>query len=128
MCIRDSAPIMPTPETEPQGEGYGQGNGTVLAYTENCYVYYLYVSTTPILDPVSPPGMDIGKDLVAASATRLVLAILSVGENYGYAIIKRLEELSAGELQWTDGMLYPVLHRLAVSYTHLRAHETKANL
>jgi PadR family transcriptional regulator PadR len=56
--------------------------------------------------------MNIGKDLVAASATPLVLGILSEGESYGYAIIKRVEELSAGELQWTDGMLYPVLHRL----------------
>ena len=56
--------------------------------------------------------MGIGKDLVAASATPLVLAILSEGESYGYAIIKRVEELSEGELQWTDGMLYPVLHRL----------------
>jgi len=56
--------------------------------------------------------MNIGKDLVAASATPLVLSILSEGESYGYAIIKRVEELSGGELQWTDGMLYPVLHRL----------------
>ena len=56
--------------------------------------------------------MSIGKDLVAASATPLVLAILSEGESYGYAIIKRVDELSEGELQWTDGMLYPVLHRL----------------
>jgi DNA-binding PadR family transcriptional regulator len=56
--------------------------------------------------------MSIGKDLVAASATPLVLAILSEGESYGYAIIKRVEELSDGKLQWTDGMLYPVLHRL----------------
>lgn len=56
--------------------------------------------------------MDIGKDLVAASATPLVLSILREGESYGYAIIKRVDELSGGELQWTDGMLYPVLHRL----------------
>jgi DNA-binding PadR family transcriptional regulator len=56
--------------------------------------------------------MDIGKDLVAASATPLVLAILAEGESYGYAIIKRVAELSRGQLQWTDGMLYPVLHRL----------------
>ena len=56
--------------------------------------------------------MDIGKDLVAASATPLVLAILREGESYGYAIIKRVDELSGGELTWTDGMLYPVLHRL----------------
>jgi len=56
--------------------------------------------------------MNIGKDLVAASATPLVLSILSEGESYGYAIIKRVDKLSGGELQWTDGMLYPVLHRL----------------
>ena len=56
--------------------------------------------------------MEIGKDLVAASATPLVLAILSEGDSYGYAIIKRVDELSGGRLQWTDGMLYPVLHRL----------------
>jgi transcriptional regulator len=56
--------------------------------------------------------MDVGKDLVAASATPLVLAILANGESYGYAIIKRVTELSNGHLQWTDGMLYPVLHRL----------------
>jgi DNA-binding PadR family transcriptional regulator len=56
--------------------------------------------------------MDLGKDLVAASATPLVLAILAEDESYGYAIIKRVTELSGGHLQWTDGMLYPVLHRL----------------
>jgi transcriptional regulator len=56
--------------------------------------------------------MDMGKDLVAASATPLVLAILTEGASYGYAIIKRVAELSGGHLRWTDGMLYPVLHRL----------------
>ncbi|HEY5617069.1 MAG TPA: helix-turn-helix transcriptional regulator [Vicinamibacterales bacterium] len=56
--------------------------------------------------------MDFGKDLVAASATPLVLAILTEGDSYGYAIIKRVAELSDGHVQWTDGMLYPVLHRL----------------
>ena len=54
----------------------------------------------------------IGKDLVAASAVPLVLAILEEGESYGYAILKRVRELSDGELEWTDGMLYPLLHRL----------------
>ena len=56
--------------------------------------------------------MTIGKDLVAASATPLVLGILTAGDSYGYAIIKRVGELSGGQIQWTDGMLYPVLHRL----------------
>jgi PadR family transcriptional regulator len=57
-------------------------------------------------------GMRIDKDLVAASATPLVLAILAEGESYGYAILKRVRTLSGGELEWTDGMLYPLLHRL----------------
>ncbi|HTQ36252.1 MAG TPA: helix-turn-helix transcriptional regulator [Steroidobacteraceae bacterium] len=56
--------------------------------------------------------MELGKDLVAASATPLVLAILAERESYGYAILKRVAALSGGHLQWTDGMLYPVLHRL----------------
>ena len=56
--------------------------------------------------------MNIDKDLVAASATPLVLSILTEGESYGYSILKRVRELSGGELEWTDGMLYPLLHRL----------------
>jgi PadR family transcriptional regulator, regulatory protein PadR len=56
--------------------------------------------------------MDIYKDLVAASATPLLLSILEEGDSYGYAIIKRVKELSEEEMNWTDGMLYPVLHRL----------------
>lgn len=56
--------------------------------------------------------MHIDKDLVAASATPLVLGILADGESYGYAIAKRVAELSGGRMRWTDGMLYPLLHRL----------------
>lgn len=56
--------------------------------------------------------MEFNKDLIAASSTPIVLAILSEGDSYGYAIIKRVQELSGGHMEWTDGMLYPVLHRL----------------
>ncbi|WP_062389836.1 PadR family transcriptional regulator [Demequina iriomotensis] len=56
--------------------------------------------------------MKVGKDLMAASAAPLVLAILAEGESYGYAIVRRVRELSDGELEWTDGLLYPLLHRL----------------
>jgi DNA-binding PadR family transcriptional regulator len=54
----------------------------------------------------------VAKDLVAASATPMVLGILSEGESYGYAILKRINELSGGQLDWTEGLLYPLLHRL----------------
>ena len=57
-------------------------------------------------------ALHIEKDLVAASATPLVLGILADGESYGYAILKRVQELSGGQMAWTDGMLYPLLHRL----------------
>ena len=50
------------------------------------------------------------KELVAASTVPLVLSVLSEGESYGYALIQRVRELSGGEIEWTDGMLYPVLH------------------
>lgn len=56
--------------------------------------------------------MDINKDLIAASSTPIVLAILAEDDSYGYAILKRVRELSGGRVEWTDGMLYPVLHRL----------------
>jgi len=57
--------------------------------------------------------MEINKDLMAASSTPMVLAILADRDSYGYAILQRVRELSGGRLEWTDGMLYPVLHRLA---------------
>src|SRR5688500_11476748 len=56
--------------------------------------------------------MEINKDLIAASSTPMVLAILAEGDSYGYAILRRVRELSGGRMEWTDGMLYPVLHRL----------------
>jgi len=56
--------------------------------------------------------MEFNKDLIAASSTPIVLSILAEGDSYGYAILKRVKELSGGRMEWTDGMLYPVLHRL----------------
>ena len=56
--------------------------------------------------------MFISKDLTAASSIPLVLSILKLGDNYGYAIIKIVREYSGDEIQWTEGMLYPVLHKL----------------
>ncbi|MDO8348742.1 MAG: PadR family transcriptional regulator [Planctomycetota bacterium] len=52
------------------------------------------------------------RKLVAASSIPILMAVLAQGESYGYAIIARVRALSGGELDWTEGMLYPVLHRL----------------
>lgn len=52
----------------------------------------------------------LAKELVAASTVPLVLSVLTEGESYGYALIQRVRELSGGRIEWTEGMLYPVLH------------------
>jgi DNA-binding PadR family transcriptional regulator len=54
----------------------------------------------------------ISRELVAASTRPLVLSILADGESYGYALIQRVAELSNQEITWTEGMFYPVLHRM----------------
>ncbi|MGH9421911.1 MAG: PadR family transcriptional regulator [Thermoanaerobaculia bacterium] len=56
--------------------------------------------------------MTPSKDLVAATAVPLILSILQQGDSYGYAIIQKVRELSGGDMEWADGMLYPILHRL----------------
>ena len=47
--------------------------------------------------------MHIDKDLVAASATPLVLSILADGESYGYAILKQVRALSGGSSSGPTG-------------------------
>ncbi len=54
----------------------------------------------------------ISKNLTAASTKPIILGILKQGKSYGYLIIRKIKELSGGKMEWSDGMLYPVLHRL----------------
>ncbi len=54
----------------------------------------------------------ISKTLMAASTRPIILAILSRGEDYGYSIIQKVKGITGGRLEWTDGMLYPVLQRM----------------
>ncbi|MDN5202460.1 PadR family transcriptional regulator [Fulvivirgaceae bacterium BMA10] len=54
----------------------------------------------------------ISKNLTAASTKPIILGILKQGNSYGYLIIKKIKEMSGGKMEWSDGMLYPVLHRL----------------
>jgi len=49
---------------------------------------------------------------MAASTKPIILAILANGEIYGYQIIQSVIEISGSTLEWSEGMLYPVLHRL----------------
>ena len=54
----------------------------------------------------------LAKELVAASTEPLILSLLAEGESYGYALIQEVKRLSGDKIEWTDGMLYPVLHRM----------------
>jgi len=54
----------------------------------------------------------LAKELVAASTEPMILSLLSKGENYGYELIQEVKRLSGNKIEWTDGMLYPVLHRM----------------
>lgn len=51
------------------------------------------------------------KPLPAASL-HLVLALLEGGESHGYALLKRVEELSDGSVKMGPGTLYGTLNRL----------------
>ena len=57
-------------------------------------------------------GSMLDKELVAASTEPLILSLLSKGESYGYALIQEVKQMSGDRIHWTDGMLYPVLHRM----------------
>ena len=54
----------------------------------------------------------LSKELVAASSIPIILSILTEGEHYGYQIIQKVRVASGGEVEWADGMLYPILHKL----------------
>ena len=54
----------------------------------------------------------ISKALVAASLKPFILSLLAQGDNYGYEIIQQVHDLTNGEVRWTTGTLYPLLHNL----------------
>lgn len=54
----------------------------------------------------------LSKELVGASSIPIILSILSRKESYGYEIIQKVKEVSNNELEWVEGSLYPVLHKL----------------
>ena len=58
---------------------------------------------------------ELSKDLIAASATPLILSVLSLEESYGYEIIKKISDISDDRIHWKEGTLYPVLHKMEKS-------------
>jgi len=79
--------------------------GHKLAYTDKRKLL-TYIASLCIVRFMIP------KELIAASTEPLILSLLSKGESYGYALIQDVKQLSSDRIQWTDGMLYPVLHRM----------------
>ncbi len=54
----------------------------------------------------------LSKELIGASSIPIILSILSKNESYGYEIIQNVKEISNGKIEYGDGTLYPVLHKL----------------
>jgi PadR family transcriptional regulator, regulatory protein PadR len=51
-------------------------------------------------------------DLIQGTLDLLILKTISVEPKHGWAIAKRIQEVSDDALQVTQGALYPALHRL----------------
>lgn len=51
-------------------------------------------------------------DLVQGTLDLLLLKILALGPQHGWALSQRLKQVSSNILQVSDGSLYPALHKL----------------
>jgi len=54
----------------------------------------------------------MSKTLIAASARPMVLSLLLKGDSYGYRILQDVMALSGGTIDWSEALLYPVLHKM----------------
>ncbi len=52
------------------------------------------------------------KELVGATTIPIILSILSSKESYGYEIIEEVKQISKGQIEYGDGTIYPVLHKM----------------
>lgn len=55
---------------------------------------------------------DLSKEMIGATSIPLILSILHEGESYGYNIIQRMKEISNDQIEWKEGTLYPILHKM----------------
>jgi PadR family transcriptional regulator PadR len=51
-------------------------------------------------------------ELLQGTLDMMVLKALTAGPLHGYAVLKRIQQLSADVLQVEEGSLYPALHRM----------------
>jgi PadR family transcriptional regulator PadR len=61
---------------------------------------------------VDSQGMGKPNDLVQGTLDLLILKTISLEPKHGWAIAKRIEQISREVLQVQQGSLYPALHRL----------------
>jgi PadR family transcriptional regulator PadR len=55
----------------------------------------------------------IPNDLIKGSLKTIILKVLKEdGPSHGYAITRKVEEMTQGKIKLTYGALYPVLHKL----------------
>jgi transcriptional regulator len=53
-------------------------------------------------------------ELLQGTLPLLILRVLAVGPNHGFAIARRIQRISKAVLRVEEGSLYPALHRLEV--------------
>ena len=56
--------------------------------------------------------MKIKKELIGASTWLLILKVLVKNPNYGYKIVKSVNETADNFFVWQEGTIYPVLRKL----------------
>jgi len=56
--------------------------------------------------------MEFSQDLVKGTFVPIILSLLKGRPMYGYEIVKTVNARTNGRLEWKEGTLYPILHRL----------------
>lgn len=59
--------------------------------------------------------MKFRKELVGGTTAMLILWVLRNDSAHGYEIVREVNALSDGALEWQEGTIYPALHRLEKS-------------
>lgn len=56
--------------------------------------------------------MEFSQDLIKGTFVPVILSLLKERQMYGYEMVKLVNARTNGILEWKEGTLYPILHRL----------------
>jgi DNA-binding PadR family transcriptional regulator len=56
--------------------------------------------------------MSVSQELIKGTVVPVVLALLKDRARYGYEMVQLVNARTNGALDWSEGTLYPVLHKL----------------